>query len=891
MAADDKIEDLNFNLEAARYYSLIDLDYYSEQAGGVLFNNWEEARDHYNSVGWKQGLNPSQLFDGTAYLAANPDVVALNTSPLKHYVETGMAEHRGFGGVADESGFIFDVATGVPQSEVDTIKSGLAIAQDFAEEFLGGKIPESVTNSITIKMEATGQGNQEPGGGGGVATGLSVISDLLPRPYFDVAHAEWGQDSTGRGWTTNTDNLKVVVHEYIHGWQAYLGAMSIYRQPLGNWVQEGIAEYVAYSAMEKMGLLTHSDVLSFQTSASVATGELAQTLESLGTTSTSVWPGHIGYLAIDWLVDESPHGLTSLRILTDRIAAGDTTAQAFKTAFDIDLDDFYAQFELWRPLIVSDYETAQAVRPELLNLSETDQALEVGASIPTLSVSFENGFDAHIDEYSRISVDPNGDANFDYSQVGIEKHVREGWAFWFEAMPNAVFAGNANIEVKIQYVANGGSSVAFIDVPDYSDPTYSGIVPSVFHELVTGQDSNGTSFDAVISVGPDLGTRYGGISGVMAHEFGHALGFLNGENHVFDNLSSNGYFWGESAVALYGGPVPVQGGGHLINPAKSIMGGDSVGVSSLDIAVLQDLGLFANGIGDSQANTVKGSAFGDLIALLSGDDVVIGGGGNDSIDGGSGVDTAKYAGTATHFSVTINKGSATIVTDRKGIEGTDSLLNVENIDFQTGTKDINLDILDGVVNVSSSDLLAFIEMYIAYFNRAPDAEGLFYWGTRLSEGMSKEQIAKSFYVQPETQALYPNPDDTEGFVTSVYNNFLGRAPDAEGFAYWVNELDTGSISQPLFLLAIINGAKAATGNPDDVDYFTNKANIGAYFSVIKGMSDTDNAKTAMALYDGTAGSITTAKNQIDSYYNAALDANNGELLINLVGVMDDPFAA
>ena len=156
--------------------------------------------------------------------------------------------------------------------------------------------------------------------------------------------------------------------------------------------------------------------------------------------------------------------------------------------------------------------------------------------------------------------------------------------------------------------------------------------------------------------------------------------------------------------------------------------------------------------------------------------------------------------------------------------------------------------------------------------------------------MSKNQIAESFYVQPETKALYTNPDDTEGFVTAVYQNFLGRAPDTEGFDYWVNQLNTNAVSKPIFLLAIINGAKAATGSQTDVDYFTNKANIGAYYSVIKGMSNVDNGKAVMALYDGTAGSITAAKNAIDGHYAAALDANNGELLINLVGVMDDPFA-
>ncbi|GLQ16550.1 DUF4214 domain-containing protein [Maritalea porphyrae] len=294
-------------------------------------------------------------------------------------------------------------------------------------------------------------------------------------------------------------------------------------------------------------------------------------------------------------------------------------------------------------------------------------------------------------------------------------------------------------------------------------------------------------------------------------------------------------------------------------------------------------------IGTSLGETVVGNSAAQSIKTGGGVDIITGAGGDDTIDGGSGEDTVKYDGSATQFSITLNKGAATSILDRKGDAGTDNVVNVENIDFLVGAKDVDLDILDGVVNVSEADLTVFIEMYIAYFNRAPDAEGLFYWGTRLSEGMELSQIAKSFFVQPETVALYPDPNDTSGFVTSVYNNFLGRAPDAEGFAYWVNELDTGSISRDIFMLAIINGAKADTGSPADVDYITGKAKVGSYFSVIKGMSNTDNAKSAMALYDGSDAGLAAAKSAVDGYYSSAIDANSGELLIKLVGVMDDPF--
>ena len=294
-------------------------------------------------------------------------------------------------------------------------------------------------------------------------------------------------------------------------------------------------------------------------------------------------------------------------------------------------------------------------------------------------------------------------------------------------------------------------------------------------------------------------------------------------------------------------------------------------------------------VGTAHDEIIIGSSNAETVLAGAGNDKFTGGLGNDFFDGGEGTDTGHFNGSSANFSITINKGSPVVVNDRGALNGIDGVMNVENLDFASG-KDVNLDILDGVVNVTAADLTVFIEMYIAYFNRAPDAEGLFYWGTRLSEGMALQQIAKSFFVQPETVALYPDPNDSSGFVTAVYNNFLGRAPDQAGFNYWVNELDSDSISRDIFMLAIINGAKADTGSTADVDYITGKAKIGSYFSVIKGMSDTSNAKSAMALYDGSEASLQAAKNQVDSYYNAANVASGGELLINLVGVLDDPFA-
>ena len=52
--------------------------------------------DHYETIGWKEGRDPSAGFDTLGYLAANPDVAAAGVNPLDHYLQFGIYEGRAF---------------------------------------------------------------------------------------------------------------------------------------------------------------------------------------------------------------------------------------------------------------------------------------------------------------------------------------------------------------------------------------------------------------------------------------------------------------------------------------------------------------------------------------------------------------------------------------------------------------------------------------------------------------------------------------------------------------------------------------------------------------------------------------------------------------------------
>lgn len=151
------------------------------------------------------------------------------------------------------------------------------------------------------------------------------------------------------------------------------------------------------------------------------------------------------------------------------------------------------------------------------------------------------------------------------------------------------------------------------------------------------------------------------------------------------------------------------------------------------------------------------------------------------------------------------------------------------------------------------------KLYVATFNRAPDSDGLDYWVN--DSGLDIEQIAESFFDQPETQALYDTSNSPEAkayFVNAVYANLFNREPDIAGLNYWVGELDSGNISSNAFILAVMNGALN-----DDAVILSNKTTVGLEYSEM-GLSDLQYAKEVIAGIDNTPESVDDAISRIAS---------------------------
>ncbi|MCR9110315.1 DUF4214 domain-containing protein [Marivita sp. XM-24bin2] len=328
----------------------------------------------------------------------------------------------------------------------------------------------------------------------------------------------------------------------------------------------------------------------------------------------------------------------------------------------------------------------------------------------------------------------------------------------------------------------------------------------------------------------------------------------------------------------------------VVSAFKASIGRDSN--SGVSYIVFGDAFSGEDIVGSDIDDLLSGTSESEVLSGLFGDDTIAGGGGNDLLEGSVGIDTAVYSGNQNSYSLTLSPTGTTIEDRRTDGNGTDTLVDIEFLDFDTDLTGAPFDLqqFGGATGLNAQDFESFIEFYIAYFNRAPDAVGLNFWGTAFANGTTLEEMATLFVDQDETRATYPDGTSNTDFVTAVYDNVLGRIPDQDGFDFWVDMLNRSeetNVTRDQFILEVLRGVQ--DGSPDRA-YLDTKVDIGAYFAVHRGMSDTDSASAAMALFDGSQGSVNDAVAAIDGFYQDALDPSNGEFLMQLVGVLDNPFA-
>jgi S-layer protein len=165
-------------------------------------------------------------------------------------------------------------------------------------------------------------------------------------------------------------------------------------------------------------------------------------------------------------------------------------------------------------------------------------------------------------------------------------------------------------------------------------------------------------------------------------------------------------------------------------------------------------------------------------------------------------------------------------------------------------------------------------LYVTYFGRPADYFGLQSFQAQLdalkaptdlstfslltqtdkagTTGLSK--LVNSFNSAPEATTMYGTDTSSLGvskFVEAIYLHVLNRAPDAEGWAFWVNEISSGRLPRATAAAAIADGATHNTSAQGllDAKTVTNKIAVATDFT---------NSLVTVAQINGYAGDVAAA---------------------------------
>lgn len=197
---------------------------------------------------------------------------------------------------------------------------------------------------------------------------------------------------------------------------------------------------------------------------------------------------------------------------------------------------------------------------------------------------------------------------------------------------------------------------------------------------------------------------------------------------------------------------------------------------------------------------------------------------------------------------TISRTSTGFAVTDVGIGGGVTLIELPRTKVRFSDVTVNLLVGDKSKSIPPAKLKSLIELYIAFFNRVPDADGVSYWIDQINGGMTVEQLANNFYnaaILYSSLTGYSGTMSNADFVKIIYKNVLGRNEvDPEGLDYWTTALakpvgSIGAETRGTLINTILNSAHNFKGDSQYgwvADLLENKVNIATYFSIQQGLN-------------------------------------------------------
>ena len=214
---------------------------------------------------------------------------------------------------------------------------------------------------------------------------------------------------------------------------------------------------------------------------------------------------------------------------------------------------------------------------------------------------------------------------------------------------------------------------------------------------------------------------------------------------------------------------------------------------------------------------------------------------NDAINGGAGFDTVVVNGNISSYSV-VQTATGYTLTDKSGVTGTDALTNIESIKFSDKT--MNLLVQSKAASTPPSSVTSLVELYVSFFNRIPDADGMSFWLDEIKAGKTINQISDSFYaagVNYSDLTGFSTKSTNTDFINVIYKNVLGRQDGADegGLTFWNNELTSGRATKGTLVTDILKSAHTFKGDATwgwVANLLDNKIAVAKEFSIDLGLN-------------------------------------------------------
>ena len=173
----------------------------------------------------------------------------------------------------------------------------------------------------------------------------------------------------------------------------------------------------------------------------------------------------------------------------------------------------------------------------------------------------------------------------------------------------------------------------------------------------------------------------------------------------------------------------------------------------------------------------EGDTLGAMMTILSGsdqmtgtalDDVFVGLGGNDTIDGGAGTDTVYYLGNFADYTIASGVAGWTVTDNRTGApEGADTLKNIETLVFA-----------DKSVTLAAPNTPQAVQKAAQYILLGGSSEAVADIYAKVAAGTLTEAQAKTEIIN--------RADATTTVATLSYQFFAGTIPGAGGYEFYVS---------------------------------------------------------------------------------------------------------